>query len=141
MLAPCCPQSLEPSSSHANMRRVFSVGGQACWRPAARKALILRRVTPTLRVTIPHEPIFLFLYEFRLRGEWPCPAAGESLCFHEGAEVATLCGIGIQLRAFRTKGVPTVLPAEVQRNHVGNHFFFLLSFCLYIHNKISSCMC
>ena len=29
----------------------------------------------------------------------------EGLSPHEGAEVAALCGIGIQFRAFRTKGV------------------------------------
>ena len=57
----------------------------------------------------------------------------EGLCLHKGAEVAALCGIGIQFRAFRTKGVTAVLLAAVQRNHVGNHFFFFLSFCLYIH--------
>ena len=47
----------------------------------------------------------------------------EGLGLHKGAEVAALCGIGIQFRAFRTKGVTAVLLAAVQRNHVGNHFF------------------
>lgn len=96
----------------------------------------------TLRKTIPHEPVFFFPYGFRLRGEWPCPVGGtdpgtgefhnflnsfshillvamhlavgaEGLCLHKGAEVAALCGIGIQFRAFRTKGVTAVLLALV----------------------------
>ena len=58
MLAPCCPQSLDSSSSHANTTWIFHAGGRVCWRLAARKALILRWVTPTW-------PRF-----FRLAGEY-----------------------------------------------------------------------
>ena len=47
MLAPCSPQGLIPSSGHANMARIFSACRRPCWRPVLRKALFLRRVTPT----------------------------------------------------------------------------------------------
>ena len=47
MLAPTSPQSLCPSSSHANTPRLFPTCRRPCWRRPSRKALALRRVTPT----------------------------------------------------------------------------------------------
>ena len=47
MLASTFPQSLCPSSSHANTPRLFPVCRRPCWRRPSRKAFALRRVTPT----------------------------------------------------------------------------------------------
>ena len=47
LLAPTSPQSLCPSSSHANTPRLFPVCRCPCWRRPPRKALILRRTAPT----------------------------------------------------------------------------------------------
>ena len=47
LLAPCSPQGLIPSSSHANIARVFPACRRPCWRLIPRKALSLRRATPT----------------------------------------------------------------------------------------------
>ena len=47
MLALSCPQSLCPSSSHANTPRIFKACRRHCWRRTSRKAFALRRVTPT----------------------------------------------------------------------------------------------
>ena len=47
MLAPTSPQSLCPSSSHANTPRLFPTCRRLCWRRPLRKAFALRRVTPT----------------------------------------------------------------------------------------------
>ena len=41
------PQSLCPSSSHANTPRLFPICRHLCWRRPLRKALILRRTAPT----------------------------------------------------------------------------------------------
>ena len=46
MLASTFPQSLCPSSSHANTPRIFQAGQRLCWRRPSRKAFALRRVTP-----------------------------------------------------------------------------------------------
>ena len=40
-------QSLNPSSGHANQARIFSVRRRLSWRRPPRKALTLRRATPT----------------------------------------------------------------------------------------------
>ena len=47
LLAPTFPQSLCPSSSHANAPRLFPVCRCPCWRRPSRKAFALRRFTPT----------------------------------------------------------------------------------------------
>ena len=47
MLAPTSPQSLCPSSSHANTPRLFPTCRRLCWRRPLRKAFVLRRATPT----------------------------------------------------------------------------------------------
>ena len=47
MLASTSPQSLCPSSSHANTPRLFPVRRHHCWRRPSRKAFVLRRATPT----------------------------------------------------------------------------------------------
>ena len=47
MLAWASPQSLCPSSRHANRARIFCAGGSPCWRGPARKAFVLRLATPT----------------------------------------------------------------------------------------------
>ena len=47
MLAWASPQSLCPSSRHANRARTFRAGGNPCWRGPARKAFVLRLATPT----------------------------------------------------------------------------------------------
>ena len=47
MLASPCPQSLNPSSGHANKARPFPRCRRPCWRRPACRALILRRATPT----------------------------------------------------------------------------------------------
>gem|GEM_PF-6603520 len=47
MLALSSPQSLCPSSSHANTPRIFQADQRPCWRQPPRKSLALRRVTPT----------------------------------------------------------------------------------------------
>ena len=47
MLASPCPQSLNPSSSHANKACPFPRYRRPCWRRPAGRALILRRATPT----------------------------------------------------------------------------------------------
>ena len=47
MLAPTSPQSLCPSSSHANTPRLFPICRRLCWRRPPRKAFILRRAAPT----------------------------------------------------------------------------------------------
>ena len=47
LLAPCSPQSLCPSSGHANMVRIFPACRRPCWRLVPRKPLFLRRGTPT----------------------------------------------------------------------------------------------
>ena len=47
ILASTSPQSLCPSSSHANTPRIFPVCRRHCWRRTSRKAFALRRVTPT----------------------------------------------------------------------------------------------
>ena len=47
MLASPCPQSLNPSSGHANTARFYPVRRCPCWRLVPRKAFVLRRVTPT----------------------------------------------------------------------------------------------
>ena len=47
LLAPCFPQALAPSSSHANIGAVSPTRGLSCWRLAPRKPLLLRRTTPT----------------------------------------------------------------------------------------------
>lgn len=61
-----------------NRRGGFAAGERSCWRLAARKALILRRVTPTLWEIIPHGSVFFFPYGFRLRDEWPSPGGGRA---------------------------------------------------------------
>ena len=68
MLALPCPQSLNSSSSHANKHRLFTRCRRPCWRRPARRALILRRATPTssafsraagahVGVALPAEPL------------------------------------------------------------------------------------
>ena len=47
MLAPTSPQSLYPSSWHANTLRIFPACRHLCWRRPPRKAFILCRGTPT----------------------------------------------------------------------------------------------
>ena len=47
MLASPCRQSLNPPSGHANKARPFPRCRRPCWRRPARRALILRRATPT----------------------------------------------------------------------------------------------
>ena len=47
MLASTSPQSLCPSSSHANMPRIFQAGQRPCWRQPPGKAFVFRLVTPT----------------------------------------------------------------------------------------------
>ena len=47
LLAPSSPQSLSPSSGHANTLRVFPTCRRLCWRLPPRKAFLLRRGTPT----------------------------------------------------------------------------------------------
>ena len=47
LLAPTSPQSLCPSSSHANTPRLFPTCRRQCWRRPSRKAFALRRFTPT----------------------------------------------------------------------------------------------
>ena len=47
VLAPTSPQSLCPSSSHANTPQLFPICRRICWRRPPRKALILRRTAPT----------------------------------------------------------------------------------------------
>ena len=47
MLASTFPQSLCPSSVHANAPRLFPVCRCPCWRRPSRKAFALRRFTPT----------------------------------------------------------------------------------------------
>ena len=47
LLASTFPQILCPSSSHANMPRIFKAGQRLCWRRPSRKSFALRRVTPT----------------------------------------------------------------------------------------------
>ena len=47
MLASTFPQSLCPSSSHANTPRLFPTCRRQCWRRPPRKDFILRRATPT----------------------------------------------------------------------------------------------
>ena len=47
MLASTFPQSLCPSSVHANTPRLFPVCRCPCWRRPSRKAFALRRFTPT----------------------------------------------------------------------------------------------
>ena len=47
MLASTFPQSLCPSSSHANTPRLFPTCRRPCWRRPSRKAFVLRRFTPT----------------------------------------------------------------------------------------------
>ena len=47
LLASTFPQSLCPSSVHANTPRLFPICRCPCWRRPPRKAFTLRRVTPT----------------------------------------------------------------------------------------------
>ena len=47
MLASTFPQSLCPSSSHANTPRIFQAGQRLCWRRPPRKSFAFRQVTPT----------------------------------------------------------------------------------------------
>ena len=47
LLAPTSPQSLCPSSSHANTPWLFPICRRLCWRRPLRKAFVLRRATPT----------------------------------------------------------------------------------------------
>ena len=47
MLASASPQSLKPSSRHANRARIFRAGGRPCWRRPPREAFVLRLATPT----------------------------------------------------------------------------------------------
>ena len=47
LLAPCSPQSLCPSPSHANTARILPFSRRLCWRLVPRKAFIFRRVAPT----------------------------------------------------------------------------------------------
>ena len=47
MLASTSPQSLCPSSSHANTPRIFKAGQRPCWRRPLRKSFAFRQVTPT----------------------------------------------------------------------------------------------
>ena len=47
LLASTFPQSLCPSSSHANTPRIFQAGQRLCWRYPPRKAFVFRLVTPT----------------------------------------------------------------------------------------------
>ena len=47
LLASISPQILCPSSSHANMPRLFKACRRHCWRRPSRKSFALRRVTPT----------------------------------------------------------------------------------------------
>ena len=47
LLAPTSPQSLCPSSSHANTPQLFQVCQCPCWRRPHRKAFTLRRAAPT----------------------------------------------------------------------------------------------
>ena len=47
LLAPTSPQSLCPSSSHANTPKLFPVCQCPCWRRPPRKAFTLRRAAPT----------------------------------------------------------------------------------------------
>ena len=50
MLAPCSPQALASSSSHANRDAVTPARGLYGWRLAPRKPLLLRRTAPTMRL-------------------------------------------------------------------------------------------
>ena len=47
LLAPCSPQSLCPSPSHANTARILPAYRRPCWRLVPHKPLFLRRATPT----------------------------------------------------------------------------------------------
>ena len=47
LLASPFPQSLCPSSSHANTPQLFPTCRRPCWRRPLRKAFVLRRATPT----------------------------------------------------------------------------------------------
>ena len=47
MLASTSPQSLCPSSSHANTPRIFQAVQRPCWRRPLRKSFAFRLVTPT----------------------------------------------------------------------------------------------
>ena len=47
LLAPCSPQTLAPSSGHANRGAVIRARGLPCWRLAPRKPLRFRQATPT----------------------------------------------------------------------------------------------
>ena len=76
ILAPCCQQRLDSSSSHANMTEIFQAGGRVCWRPAACKASIHYRTTPTMREVTPHEAVLVSPYVFQSRGEWLYPGDG-----------------------------------------------------------------
>ena len=87
MLASPCPQSLNPSSGHANKACPFSRCRSPCWRRPPGKALILRRATPTssafsraagahVGVALPAEP--LSSVERRQQGP-PFPALPEPM--------------------------------------------------------------
>ena len=47
LLASTFPQSLYPTSDHANMKWIFPASWHHCWRRPPRKAFVLRRDTPT----------------------------------------------------------------------------------------------
>ena len=47
LLASTSPQSLYPTSDHANMKWIFPASWHHCWRRPPRKAFVLRRDTPT----------------------------------------------------------------------------------------------
>ena len=47
LLASNFPQSLCPSSSHANTPRIFQADQRPCWRRPPRKSFVFRLVTPT----------------------------------------------------------------------------------------------
>ena len=68
MLASPCPQSLNPSSGHANKLRLFPRCRRPCWRRPPGKAIFFRRATPTspalsravgahVGVTLPAKPL------------------------------------------------------------------------------------
>ena len=86
MLASPCPQGHNPSLGHANKDGLFSRGRRPCWRRSARKAIILRRATPTRpgfsRTAVAHVGVALPAKPYRFAGPrqqgrtipaWPAP--------------------------------------------------------------------
>ena len=87
MLASPSRQSLNPSSGHANKARPFPRCRRPCWRRPARRALILRRGTPTrpalsraagayVGVTLPAKP---YSFVEPRQQDLPFPALSEPM--------------------------------------------------------------